>query len=104
MLARYRVVEWDELDLGGSPLTIHLHATDMDVTSDIDKVPGSDPAEWTIDTAEQNITRAHLKADVAMRGPAWSIDRWLWGRLPSADTSLEIFGDKQALESWRPAL
>lgn len=90
-LSRHRLVGWDEIDLGGGPLTVHFHATDID------------GAEWTVDSGHASYARAHLKADVAVRGPAWSIFRWCWGRLPDEE-GLEIFGDHDALEAWRPLL
>ena len=90
-LAGHRLVEWDEIDLGGVPLTVHFHASDLD------------GAEWTVDSGHRSYAKAHLKADVAVRGPAWSIFRWCWGRLPEGD-GLELFGDRESLEAWRPQL
>ena len=64
--------------LGGS---MHLHATD---------VPG---AEWTVDprAGGSSITREHVKAGVALRGSAFELACWTWGRLPTE--RLEILGD-----------
>ena len=64
--------------LGGS---IHLHATDV-----------SD-AEWTVDARPggSSITREHRKADAALRGTAFDLACWTWGRLPTE--RLETFGD-----------
>lgn len=85
------LLPWDELGLGDS-MTIHLHATDVD------------GAEWTIDTGAGTFARSHLKADVALRGPAWALDRWCCGRLSVAEASpldsLEHFGDVSAAERW----
>ena len=50
------------------PASIHLHASDLE------------NAEWTIDTRSRSISRRHTKADVALRGPAWALARWCWGR------------------------
>jgi len=68
-------------------LTVHLHATD------------ADGAEWTVDTEARTIARAHTKSGVAIRGTAWALARWCWGR--SVDGEIETFGDLQAAESWR---
>ncbi len=64
--------------LGGS---MHLHATD---------VPG---AEWTVDprAGGSSITREHVMAGVALRGSAFELACWTWGRLPTE--RLEILGD-----------
>lgn len=87
--------------LAGSGLTIHLHATD------------GQGGEWSIDTEQDAFAHAHLKADVALRGPAWSLNRWLWRRGSALEDSgparalfladLEAFGDLPAAEDWRPA-
>ena len=63
---------------GGS---LHLHATD---------VPG---AEWTVIPRRGGsvVTREHAKADVALRGDAFELACWAWGRLPTS--RLEVFGD-----------
>jgi uncharacterized protein (TIGR03083 family) len=71
----------------GWPATVHLHATDLD------------GAEWTIDTASRSVSRRHSKADMALRGPAWALARWCWGR--PALTELEAFGNLDAGETWR---
>jgi hypothetical protein len=90
-------------DLGrGQGMIVHLHATDAPET------------EWTIDTADARYARAHTKADVALRGPAWSLDRWIWRRgsaKPGTElaahglllSDLEVFGDVRAAEEWRPS-
>lgn len=69
------------------PASVHLHATD---------VAG---AEWTFDTAGRTLTRRHAKGDVAIRGTAWALARWSWGR--PVDGEIEVFGDLAAAEAWR---
>lgn len=93
-----RLVDWHDLALGES-MTLHLHASD------------AAEAEWTVDCDQRTYATAHLKADVALRGPAWALDRWCWGRGNlSGDGALDLsgavdaFGDWKAAESWRPAL
>lgn len=44
-------------------------------------------------------TREHSKADVALRGPAFDLARWVWGRLPTGN--LEVFGDIQVAERFQ---
>jgi uncharacterized protein (TIGR03083 family) len=91
-----REVGRDEIRLGQA-MTVHLHATDA-----------GPEAEWTIETANGNYARSHLKADVALRGPAWSLDRWCWRRTTTADEVnaelLETFGDVRAADEWRPKI
>jgi uncharacterized protein (TIGR03083 family) len=71
--------------LGGS---MHLHATD---------VAG---AEWTLDPlGGASITSEHAKADVALRGSAFELACWTWGRLPIE--RLEILGDRQIADRFR---
>ena len=99
LLTGFREVPAEELQRGKS-MTVHLHATD------------APEIEWTIDTAGDSYASAHVKADVAIRGPAWSLNRWVWRRgsvAPGADLAhelflpeLEAFGDIQAAEEWRP--
>ena len=89
----FKPVDWDEIRLGEG-MTVHLHATDAD-------------AEWTIDTANHTYAVAHLKADVALRGEVWALDRWCWRRdgLSAREADLlESFGDRQAADDWRPAI
>jgi len=76
----------------GAPagLTVHLHATD------------AERAEWTLDTEANSVTFTHAKGDVALRGTAWALDRWCWGR--PADGELEVFGDLGAAEAWRATI
>ena len=96
-LTNHVLVDWKDLQLGGG-LTIHLHTTD-----------GEPQTEVTIDTENRTYALAHLKADVALRGPAWALDRWCWrrasiqgdGSMRLAD-AVETFGDWRAAEEWRP--
>jgi hypothetical protein len=69
---------------------VHLHATDID------------GAEWTIDTVDRTVTRAHAKGDAAIRGTAWALARWCWGRPVGGE--IEAFGDIDAAESWRRSI
>ena len=69
------------------PASVHLHATDVG------------GAEWTLDTAARTIARRHAKGDVAIRGTAWALARWCWGR--PVDGEIEAFGDLAAAEAWR---
>ena len=82
----------DELPPGAGP-TVHLHATDAE---------GATEREWTVDVATGTLTLAHAKGDVALRGPAWSINRWLWGR-PAGD-ELEVYGDGAVATDWQRAI
>jgi uncharacterized protein (TIGR03083 family) len=72
------------------PGRVHLHATDVD------------GAEWTIDTAARTVSRRHAKGDVAIRGSAWALARWCWGR--PVDGEIETFGDLSAAEAWRASV
>jgi len=69
-----------ETGLGGS---LHLHATDVS------------GAEWTLDSrpGSSAVTREHTKADAALRGGAFDLACWIWGRLPT--DRLETFGNRQ---------
>jgi predicted lipid carrier protein YhbT len=78
-----------ETSIGGS---LHLHATDI-----------SD-AEWTIDPGRgaSSLSRQHAKADVALRGDAFDLACWTWGRL--ATERLEVFGDPQIAKRFQEVL
>jgi len=78
-----------ETSIGGS---LHLHATDV-----------SD-AEWTIDPrlGASSFTREHAKADVALRGDAFGLACWTWGRLPT--DRLEVFGERQIAQRFQDVL
>ena len=100
LLSGFHEVPGQDLE-PGKPLSLHLHATGA---------PGS---EWTIDTSSGRYATAHVKADIVIRGPCWSLNRWVWKRgsvAPSADlapklllSGLETFGDVRAAEEWRPS-
>lgn len=77
---------------GESHLSIHLHATDLD------------DAEWTCDTGRRTVARRHAKGDVALRGPAWSLARWFWGRSPVDQAGIDVFGDLARADAWRAAV
>ncbi|MDA8264172.1 MAG: maleylpyruvate isomerase family mycothiol-dependent enzyme [Actinomycetota bacterium] len=72
------------------PATLHLHAEDVE------------GAEWTIDTEAKAYARCHARSEVAIRGNAWALARWCWGR--PADGELEIFGDPVQADAWRSSL
>jgi len=78
-----------ETPLGGS---IHLHATDVS------------RAEWTLeaDAGQSSVTREHAKADVALRGSAFHLACWIWGRVPTH--RLEVFGDRQVADRFQDVL
>jgi len=67
--------------------TLHLHATDG-------------PTEWWIDLgAAGPATSGHIKADTAVRGTRSDLLLWLTNR--SSPDSLQIFGRKEFLDSWK---
>ncbi len=72
--------------LGGS---MHLHATDVS------------GAEWTLDPRPggSSVIREHTKAALALRGSAFDLARWTWGRLPTEQ--LEVFGDRQVAKRFQ---
>lgn len=76
----------DLSEVGG---TIHLHATDGG-------------GEWFIETEDAlSWSRAHEKADVAVRGTASDLLLLLWGRV--SPEHLEVLGDEAVLERWHAA-
>jgi len=79
----------DALVQSGATGSLHLHATD---------VPG---VEWTASPRASGsvVTREHAKADVALRGSAFDLACWVWGRLPT--DRLEIFGDARIAEQFQ---
>jgi uncharacterized protein (TIGR03083 family) len=81
--------ELADADRGGLGGSMHLHATD---------VAG---AEWTLKRGPGGITivREHSKADVVLRGSAFELARWIWGRL--ATEQLEISGDRSIADRFR---
>lgn len=82
--------------LGWNPVaglegTVHVHCTDDDL-----QVGG----EWILDFTgpEVEVRRDHVKADVAVRGPASDLFLWTWNRLPLDSPTLEIFGRRELAE------
>lgn len=73
-------------DLKGS---LHLHATDT-------------AGEWSVDfsVSPAAVSREHVKADTALRGPAAGLFLWLWNRQDAEQAGLEVFGDRAALDAW----
>jgi uncharacterized protein (TIGR03083 family) len=69
-------------------VSVHLHCTDTE-------------GEWLIvrDGDDLVVTREHAKGDVAARGSASDLLRFLWGR--AAADQLEVFGDGEALARFR---
>ena len=69
--------------------SMHLHATD---------VAG---AEWTVDPRRDDspVTNEHTRAGVALRGTAFELACWTWGRL--ATERLEVLGDQQIADRFR---
>lgn len=73
------VADWGVVFPEGA--TIHLHSTD-----------GDSDGEWLVRLGPDGVTvtREHAKGDVAVRGPAEALLRWLWGR---DDAAVELLGD-----------
>jgi uncharacterized protein (TIGR03083 family) len=73
---------------GGDGETVHLHCTDRD-------------GEWLVRLLPVSIevTRAHAKGDVAVRGAASDLFLYLYGRVGS--DALEVFGDADLLALFR---
>ena len=69
-------------------VSVYLHCTDTE-------------GEWLIvrDGDDLVVTREHAKGDVAARGSASDLLRFLWGR--AAADQLEVFGDGEALARFR---
>lgn len=67
--------------------SLHLHCTDTE-------------GEWMVipdGTGGLTVTREHAKGDVAVRGPAVGILRYLWGR---ERENVDIFGDEDLADAW----
>lgn len=67
--------------------SLHLHCTDTD-------------GEWMIrpdGSGGVTITREHAKGDVAVRGPALNILRYVWGR---ERRNVDVFGDEDLADAW----
>ena len=100
LLSGFHEVPGEDLE-PGKELTLHLHPTD------------APEFEWTIETSSDRYARAHVKADIAIRGPVWSLNRWIWKRgsvrhgvdlAPELLLSgVETFGDVGRAEEWRPS-
>ena len=75
-------------DITGNGETVHLHCTDT-------------TGEWLVvrDGDDLVVTREHAHGDVAARGTASDLLRFLWGR--GAVDQLEVFGYRAALERFR---
>lgn len=69
-------------------ISVHLHATD------------TDDGEWLIRIGNSGfeVTRAHAKGDVAVRGPVNDLALMMVGRIPAA--RLEVLGETQVLDRW----
>jgi len=67
--------------------TLHLHATDGQT-------------EWWIDLdAAGSAVSGHAKADTAIRGTRSDLLLWLTNR--SSPGSMEVFGRRELLDSWK---
>jgi uncharacterized protein (TIGR03083 family) len=77
-------------ELLGTGQTLHLHATD---------VPG---AEWLIVRGPDRlqVTRAHARADVALRGALTDLLLAFQRRLPLDSDRLDVLGDRALLDHW----
>jgi uncharacterized protein (TIGR03083 family) len=73
--------------------TVHLHATDAG--------PGLS-AEWlvTLDPPPFRWRHAHEQADVAVRAPLADLLRVVTRRLPPDSQGVEVFGDRELLDTW----
>ena len=71
--------------------TIHLHATDTDLT---------EPCEWLLTLGPEGIAAApvHAKGDVALRGSASDLLLWSWNRVPL--DQVEVIGDAALAARW----
>ena len=76
--------------------SLHLHATEGDL---------GPSGEWSVRGTEEGMTweHDHVKADVAVRGPAGSLLLLLNRRLPADDPRFEIHGDRAVLDAWLAA-
>jgi choline dehydrogenase-like flavoprotein len=67
--------------------SLHLHCTDTE-------------GEWMVvpdGSGGLTVTREHAKGDVAVRGPAVSILRYIWGR---ERENVDVFGDEGLADAW----
>src|SRR5918997_297657 len=83
--------------LDGDGRTIHLHATDPDLGE-------HDGGEWLVTLAARGpqVTHAHAKGDVAVRGTPSDLLLLLWNRLDP--DRCEVFGDTGLLARWRDSV
>ncbi|MGW0930946.1 maleylpyruvate isomerase family mycothiol-dependent enzyme [Streptomyces sp. NPDC002644] len=93
-----RFAQRDPDDRDGAALraggrTFHLHATDA---------PAGLDAEWLIELADEGVvwSRAHAKADVALRGPLAEVMLAVHRRAAPDSGSLEVLGDRALLDLW----
>lgn len=100
-LAADGIDEWLEMatgDAGDEPplrdgQTLHVHATDE----------GLDGAgEWLVRGTQSGLTvePGHVKADVAVRGPAAKLLLVLVRRLPPDEPGVEVLGDQELFARW----
>lgn len=75
--------------------TLHVHATDPELSAESE-------GEWTIRRGTEGISweRGHIKADVALRGPASGLFLLLLRRLDAETAGVEVLGDRTLLEEW----
>ncbi|MGY1771042.1 maleylpyruvate isomerase family mycothiol-dependent enzyme [Blastococcus sp. SYSU D00813] len=80
----------------GPGRTVHLHATDT---------PAELDAEWVVDLtgAVPTWRRAHEKSAVAVRGPVAELVLCVYGRRPADGADLQVFGDRELLDTWLAA-
>ena len=73
--------------------TIHLHATDSDLSA---------PGEWTIGVSDDRIgwSHEHGKGTVALRGGATELLLALVRRVPVGDPGVQVFGDDSVWHNW----
>lgn len=67
--------------------SLHLHCTDTE-------------GEWMVvpdGSGGLAVTREHAKGDVAVRGPAVNILRYMWGR---ERENVDVFGDEDLADAW----
>lgn len=77
--------------------SLHAHPTDMPAPAE-----GEQPAEWLIEVADGSMayTRAHAKADVAVRGPMTDLLLTFYRRRSPDHERLEVLGDRGLLDLW----
>ena len=85
-----RVIDREGVDVSTLASDVHVHCTDV-------------AGEWTFEIidGEVAVSNTHRKAAVAIRGRASDLAMFLYNRLGT--DHVEIFGDVDELEKWRPA-